>query len=254
MNGKVGLGIWLVALALAASVSVAAPGKDVSYKSGEETVKGYLAMPGGPGPHPALVVIHEWWGLNDWVKQQADRFAGQGYVALAIDLYRGDVATKPEEAHELMRGVPDDRAKRDLLSAQAFLAGLEGVDKDRIGVIGWCMGGGYALELAQASETLAAAVICYGHLATEEDSLKSIHAPILGIFAAEDRGITPDSVKAFDAALKKLGHAVEVHEYEGVGHAFMNPNNKDGYSAAKAKEAWSVIDAWLAQQLEPTRK
>jgi len=250
MKARSCLRVGMAIVALAASAAWAGQGKDVEYKSGDEMVKGYLAVAQGTGPHPALVVIHEWWGLNDWVKEQADRFAGQGYTALALDLYRGKVATSPEEAHELMRGVPEDRAKRDLLAAQAYLAGLEGVDKSKIGVIGWCMGGGYALELAQASDTLAAAVICYGHLATEEASLKTIHAPILGIFGAEDKGIPPESVKAFEAALQKLGHPVEAHIFDGVGHAFMNPNNKQGYNAEKAKQAWEIVDAWLAKALK----
>lgn len=242
--------VWAAVLGLTAGAAWAGSGKEVEYGSGTETVKGYLARPEGEGPHPGLVVIHEWWGLNDWVKEQADRFAEQGYMALAVDLYRGKVAASAEEAHELMRGVPEDRAKRDLLAAQAYLTTVGGVDKTRIGAIGWCMGGGYALTLAQASETLAAAVVCYGHLATEESSLKAIHAPVLGIFGAEDRGIPVDSVKNFEAALKAMNHAVDVHIYEGVGHAFMNPNNKAGYNEAKAKEAWAVIDEWLTKTLK----
>src|SRR5205085_5929093 len=110
-----------VVLTLAAT-SFAVEGKSVSYKSGDETINGMLYTPAGKGPFPALIVIHEWWGLNDWVKEQASKFADQGYVALAVDLYRGKVATTPEEAHELMRGVPEDRAKRDLHAAFAFVA------------------------------------------------------------------------------------------------------------------------------------
>src|SRR5215468_7973826 len=108
-------------LALAAT-SFAATAKEVSYKSGDETVKGVLYTPAGSGPFPGVVVIHEWWGLNDWVKEQASKLADQGYVALAIDLYRGKVADNPDLAHELMRGTPDDRAKRDLNAAFEFLS------------------------------------------------------------------------------------------------------------------------------------
>ena len=100
--------------------SFAVDGKTVSYKSGDETVQGVLYTPAGKGPFPALVVIHEWWGLNDWVKEQAAKLAGEGYAALAIDLYRGKVATTPDEAHEIMRGVPEDRAARDLRAAVAL--------------------------------------------------------------------------------------------------------------------------------------
>src|SRR6476660_4602596 len=112
----------LLALTLVFSITaLAADGKPVSYKSGDETVQAILYTPQGNGPFPALVVIHEWWGLNDWVKDQASKLADQGYAALAIDLYRGKVATTPDLAHELMRGVPDDRAARDLHEAVAFL-------------------------------------------------------------------------------------------------------------------------------------
>src|SRR5213082_255629 len=114
--------------------------KDVSYKSGSETVHCILYTPAGKGPFPGIIVIHEWWGLNDWVKEQASKLADQGYVALAVDLYRGKVATTPEEAHEVMRGVPENRAKQDLDAAFTFLKSQNNVKGDRIGSIGWCMG------------------------------------------------------------------------------------------------------------------
>ena len=111
----------LITVALLASTALAADSKSVSYKSGDETVQAVLYTPSGKGPFPAIIVIHEWWGLNDWVKDQAAKLAGEGYEALAIDLYRGKVATTPEQAHEIMRGVPEDRARRDLHAAFAFL-------------------------------------------------------------------------------------------------------------------------------------
>src|SRR3974377_1080484 len=116
-----------------AATSFAADGKPVTYKSGDETISGILYTPKGKGPFPALVVIHEWWGLNDWVKDQASKLADQGYVTLAVDLYRGKVAKTPDEAHEIMRGVPEDRAKRDLHAAFEFLKSQADVKKDRIG-------------------------------------------------------------------------------------------------------------------------
>jgi len=159
--------------------SFAADSLPVSYKSGDETVNAILYTPQGKGPFPAIVVIHEWWGLNDWVKEEASKLADQGYMALAIDLYRGKVATTPDEAHEIMRGVPQDRATRDLLAATGYLRAQKNVDPKRVGSIGWCMGGGYSLDLALNDPKLKAAVINYGHLATEEASLKKIDAAIL---------------------------------------------------------------------------
>src|SRR4051812_44145617 len=113
--------VVLAIVLLLVSTAFSVTGKDVTYKSGDETVKGILYTPEGKGPFPALVVIHEWWGLNDWVKDQASKLADQGYVTLAVDLYRGKVATTAEQAHEIMRGVPDDRATRDLLAASSYL-------------------------------------------------------------------------------------------------------------------------------------
>src|ERR1700688_5070714 len=240
----------LILLALFASVSFAADGKPVSYKSGDETVQALLYAPAGKGPFPALVVIHEFWGLNDWVKEQASRLADQGYVALAIDLYRGKVATTPDMAHELMRGVPEDRAKRDLHAAVVFLKSQPNVKKDRIGAIGWCMGGGYALDVALQEPDLATVVINYGHLATDPEALKKINAPILGIFGGQDRGITPDDVHKFEAAMKQVGKKVEIKIYDDAGHAFENPNNKDGYRAADAADAWKRAVDFLASTLQ----
>ena len=110
---------WVILLLAASALAV--PTKEVTYRSGNETVKAILYAPEGKGPFPGIVVIHEWWGLNDWVKEQAAKLAGEGYEALAIDLYRGKVATTPEEAHEIMRGVPEDRVKRDLEAGFEFL-------------------------------------------------------------------------------------------------------------------------------------
>jgi len=243
--------ILLLMLLTAMTISAfAATGTPVSYKSGDETVKGILYTPQGKGPFPALVVIHEWWGLNDWVKEQASKLADEGYVALAIDLYRGKVATTPEEAHEIMRGVPEDRANRDLLAATAYLRSLKNVNPAKVGDIGWCMGGGYALDLAIADPKLKAAVINYGHLASDQATLKNIHAAILGIFGGQDRGIPVDDVKKFEANLKALGKTVEIKIFPDAGHAFENPNNKQGYRADDAKQAWELTASFLAKYLK----
>jgi len=241
----------LLSLILSLSMcAVAADGKSVSYKSGDETVAGTLYAPAGKGPFPALIVIHEWWGLNDWVKEQASKLADEGYVALAVDLYRGKVADTPDLAHELMRGVPTDRAARDLRAAFDFLAKQPNVKKDRIGSIGWCMGGGYSLDVALAEPTLAAAVINYGHLATDPAELKKINAPILGSFGGQDRGIAPDDVKKFQQSLDQLGKKADIKIYPDAGHAFENPNNQQGYRADDANDAWQRTVDFLARNLK----
>ena len=235
---------------LGAVAAFAATSKPVSYKSGDETVQAVLYTPEGKGPFPGIVVIHEWWGLNDWVKEQAGKLADQGYAALAIDLYRGKVATTPDEAHEIMRGVPEDRAARDLHAAFEYLKSQPEVRKERIGSIGWCMGGGYSLDMALAEPSLAADVINYGHLAADEQSINKIKAPVLGIFGAQDRGIPVEDVKKFGQALKQAGNKVEIVIYPNAGHAFQNPNNKSGYRAEDAADAWKHTVDFLASTLK----
>jgi len=238
-------------LSLACSAS-AAPVRDenVTFKSGEETVTGYLALPDAAGPHPALVVIHEWWGLNDWIKEQARRFAEQGYVALAPDLYRGQVTGDPAVAHELSRGMPQDRAVRDLRAAFAYLAARSDVNKAKIGSVGWCMGGGLSLQLAVNEPQLAASVVYYGAMPTNPEDIKKIQAPVLGNFGADDRGIKVESVQAFEKAMKAAAKSIDIKIYEGAGHAFQNPNNKLGFRQNAADDAWKRTLEFLNKQLK----
>ncbi|HXP15863.1 MAG TPA: dienelactone hydrolase family protein [Terriglobales bacterium] len=242
--------VCLIGSLLLAVSAFAATSKPVSYKSGAETVPGMLYAPEGNGPFPALVVIHEYWGLNDWVKEQAAKLADQGYVTLAVDLYRGKVATTPEEAHEIMRGVPEDRAARDLHAAVEFLQSQANVKKDRVGSIGWCMGGGYSLNVALHEPSLAATVINYGHLATDADSLRKINAAILGIFGGQDRGIPVDDVKKFEQTLKQQGKKVEIVIYPDAGQTFENPNNKTAYRPDDAADAWKRTISFLEGTLK----
>jgi carboxymethylenebutenolidase len=222
----------------------------VTYKSGTENVDGYLALPVGGGRHPAIILIHEWWGLNDWVKDQAKQFAADGYVALAVDLYRGQVGTTPDEAHILMRGLPDDRGLRDLESAFAYLASRPDVEANKIGSIGWCMGGGWSIKLAEDQPKLAAFVVNYGPLPTDPAIIAKIKAPMLGNFGADDKGIPPESVRAFDAAMKADGKRPDIKIYEGAGHAFQNPNNKDGYRKEATEDADKRITSFFHKELQ----
>jgi carboxymethylenebutenolidase len=237
------------AMATVTTVNKVLVGSNVTFTSSPGDGSGYLALPAGAGKHPAIIVIQEWWGLNDWIKQQADRFASQGYVALAPDLYRGRVATDANLAHELSRGLPQDRAMSDLRGAFNYLAARRDVDAKHIGVIGWCMGGGYAIDFALAEPRLAAVVMNYGHTVTDPAKIASLHAPLLGNFGGADRGIPAADVQAFDAALKKAGKSSDIKIYDGAGHAFMNPNNTGGYVEAAAKDAWTRIDAFFTHHL-----
>ena len=241
----------LVVLSLAFVAGARAAEEKASFKSGEETATGVLVTPEGKGPFPAVVVIQEWWGLNDWVKEQARALAKEGYVALAVDLYRGKVTDKQEEAHQLMSGLPPDRAMRDLKAAFSHLAARKDVRKDRIGAIGWCMGGRYTLALATEEPTMAAVVAYYGAPPTDEAAIARIKAPVLGNFGAEDKGPSPDQVNAFGTAMKKAGKSSDLKIYDGAGHAFANVNNPwGGYREAAAKDAWARTTAFFAKYLK----
>jgi carboxymethylenebutenolidase len=231
------------------SVFAAVQSRPVSFPSGGEKVDGILYTPSTPGRHPAIVVIHEWWGLVPWVKEQASDLAGQGYVTLAVDLYRGKTADNPETAHVLMRGLTEDRGVRDLVAAVNYLKSLKSVDPNRLGAVGWCMGGTYAALLAVADPDLRAVAINYGALPTDSASLKRIRAAILGNFGALDQGITPDDVHTFASSMKALGKPVDVKIYPDAGHAFENPGNKGGYRPADSKDAHQRMKAFFREHL-----
>jgi carboxymethylenebutenolidase len=243
---------WLAAFMFAGLLApVFAAEQTVSFKSGSETASGLLVTPEGKGPFPAVVVIQEWWGLNDWVKEQARALAKEGYAALAVDLYRGKVTANQDEAHQLMMGLPPDRALRDLKAAFAFLQARPDAKKNRIGSIGWCLGGRYSLALAVEEPTLAAAVAYYGAPPTDDTAIAKIQAPLLGNFGGDDKGPAPEQVKAFEAAMKKAGKSVDIKIYEGAPHAFANVNNPwGGYREAAAKDAWARSLAFFAKHLK----
>jgi carboxymethylenebutenolidase len=219
--------------------------EQVTFKSGDDKGSGYLARPEGKGPYPGIIVIQEWYGVNDWVKDNAKRLAGQGYVCLAVDLYRGKVAKDGGAASKMMKGLPRDRALKDLKGGVDFLTKHEAVNKDKIGVIGWCMGGGYALQLALADKRVVACVICYGRVETDPDKLKPLNASVLGVFGKEDKGIPIANVRKFGQALKKAGKTVEeIGEYDG-GHGFMREKDDK-----ETKRAYEKIDKYFAKALK----
>ena len=243
--------ILLSALLIAMTVSAfAADGKPVSYKSGDETVNAILYTPQGKGPFPALVVIHEWWGLNDWVKDKP-----RSWPTRAISRWRStSIAARwrprPRRHTRSCAACPAIAPTATCWPRAAYLRSQKNVDPAKVGAIGWCMGGGYALDLAIADPKLKAAVINYGHLASDQATLQKIHAAILGIFGGQDKGIPPADVNKFEADLKALGKPVEIKIFPDAGHAFENPNNKQGYRADDAKQAWELTTAFLAKYLK----
>lgn len=210
----------------------------VEFKSGDQTLSGFLALPDENGKHPAMIVIHESWGPNDWVKEQTEKLAEQGYVALAVDLYRGKTPTDAAEAHELMRALSQDGAIKDLRAAFGYLAARPDVKPDNIGVVGWGTGGAWAMRLAAHEPKLKACVVNYGALPTDPGDLQNIGAAVLGNFGALDKGITPDDVKAFQVSMTKLQKFVSLKIYDNAGHGFENPNDANAYRPEAAADAW----------------
>jgi carboxymethylenebutenolidase len=211
--------------------------------------KAYLSLPeGAQAPMPAIVVIHEWWGLNQHIKYWADRLAADGYAALAVDLYAGQVATTPEEAMSLMKSVDEGRAKEIIQAAHAYLAQEGRIGASKRGSIGWCFGGGWSLQTAMGTPDLDAAVVYYGHLVDDPEQLEAISAPMMGVFGNLDTGIPPASVDAFEKAMADAGKPLELHRYD-ANHAFANPSSAR-YDHEAAAQAWKKTRAFFAKQLK----
>lgn len=237
----------------AAIVGKATPpgGQDVRYLPGDEATRGYLAVPEGEGPFPAVILIHEWNGLVDRVRQVADALADEGYVALAADLYRGRTGGNREENVSLMEEARSDPAGMvaNLDAALGFLRARPDVT-GRVVAIGWCFGGGVALSYALEGEAHEGTAIFYGRLVDDPERLARISHPIYGTFAELDRGIPPEAVHRFVAALREAGVENDVHIYDGVGHGFWLYVERDPERAAgPARDAWERLRSYLRRVL-----
>jgi carboxymethylenebutenolidase len=201
-------------------------------------VLGFLARPSSGGTAPGILVIHEWWGLNDNIRAMTRRLAGEGYVALAVDLYEGGVAEERDEARRLMQAAlaRPERILDNLRAAHRFLAQEQGAP--RTGSIGWCFGGGWSLQAALALPgELDASVMYYGRVESDPARLAALETPLLGLFGGEDRGIPVEGVRTFERELAALGKPAEIRIYEGADHAFANPSGTR-YQPEAAEDAW----------------
>jgi carboxymethylenebutenolidase len=211
--------------------------------------KAYLAEPKGAS-RGAVLVVHEWWGLNDHIKHEADLLARAGYLALAVDLYEGTVATTPEAAGKAMQAVDAARALAVEKAGITFL--LKSAPGKKLATIGWCFGGGHSLEASLAAAELgtpvAGTVIYYGLPIDDVSKLKTLKGAVLGIWAKQDGWITPEKVAAFDTALTQAGVAHTFHSYD-ADHAFANPTGGK-YNPPAARDADAVRAAFLAQVLK----
>ena len=212
--------------------------------------RAYLSLPEGKtAPVPGVIVIHEWWGLNDHIMHWADRLAADGHAALAVDLYGGVVATTREDAMATMKKVDDAKARAVLVAAHRFLVEDERVKAPRTASIGWCFGGGWSMQAAMALPELDAAVVYYGHVPTDAKAFAPVKAHVLGVFGNQDEGIPPKHVDAFDAALTAAGVKHRILRYDAP-HAFANPSSP-AYHATEAAAAWAEARAFLRAELSP---
>jgi carboxymethylenebutenolidase len=226
----------------------------VSYHSGTQVLRGTLYRPAGTHQLPAVVVVHGDFGVTDSERDKARRLADAGFIALVVDLYRGQAVTNVFDAHIMDRAMPEEQVQGDVKAAVDCLAGRQDVRRDAIGIAGWDSGGGYALDAAIHDPRLRAVVIGYGRLVTDPASLAPLQASVLGIFAGQDEGISPETIGQFRAAMKKAGKRLAgVEVFPGCKHGFMNPTSTDAPSpeAARASaDAWSKIESFLAAELK----
>ena len=256
--GGLGLSVLLIAL-LAGSIAydawfgrhsteftnVSFPGQDGT------TLHGYLALPDGPGPQPAVLLIHEWWGLNEGILVLADALAAEGYVVLAADAYRGQLTRQVPRALWLRLTIPETQVRTDLDDALDYLLAQGEVDPARVATMGFCFGGGESLQLGlRQSERLAVTILYYGSVVTEIEALRPLRDQqgVLGIFGAEDQQIFVEDVLEFETALNSLAIANEVTIYEGVGHAFLSEDNFE--EPGTAGDAWQQTLEFLATNLQ----
>ncbi len=212
---------------------------------------GFLAMPRDAiDPPPGVLVIHEWWGLNDNIKAMTRRLAAEGYIALAVDLYGDAVADDPERAEELMTDAVSapETVRSNLRQAHEYLS--EHALSPRTGVIGWCLGGGWSLQAAlMLPAELDAMVMYYGQLETSEQRLRELSTPMLGLFGELDESIPAPDVRRFRSRLREMGKDADIHIYPGVGHAFANPSGGN-YDARAAEDAWNRTLEFLDRHLK----
>jgi carboxymethylenebutenolidase len=223
-------------------------GEMVEFPVTGGSIEGYEALPelgGGPG----VVVIQEWWGLVDHIKDVCDRFAAAGFVALAPDLYHGKSTKSPDEAGKLMMALRINEAEKELEGAADYLLKHDAVTSRKIGVVGFCMGGALSLYTATRNTNIGACVVFYGGHPNVKPDLPNLHAPMLGLYAGKDGFVTPQSVRELESKLKALGKPVEAVIYPGTDHAFFNDSRPEVYNAEAAADAWQRTVDFLHKHL-----
>ena len=217
----------------------------VNFSAYGSDASGYLARPKGVGSWPAVVVVQEWWGLDDHIKSVAVRFAEAGFAAVAPDLYRGAVAKEPNDAQRLVMSIQMDQALKDIQSAVDYLTAQSFIAPKRAGVVGFCFGGGLAMEMAYKGNNLGAVATFYGASASPSDAnLQQVQVPVIGFYGADDNSIPADRIKHWYSTLTAEGKIAESHTYTGAPHAFFN-DTRTSYNAAAAQDAWPRVQNWF---------
>jgi carboxymethylenebutenolidase len=214
---------------------------NVEFKTNGETAQGFLAHPDGDGPFPGVIVVQEWWGLDDHIKDVAQRFANEGFAAFAPDLYHGKIAAEPDEAQKLMMSLDMNRAAKELIAAAEHLTRQPIIAGRGIGATGFCMGGGLALTLACNSPHIKAAAPFYGVNPNPVDKVKDLNGPVLAIYAENDDFAGPSVRNDLETALKQHGKQYEIKTYPGTHHAFFNDTRPDVYARDAAADAWQRV-------------
>jgi carboxymethylenebutenolidase len=242
----------LIAALLVAQADGDIEGKKVRFVNGKVGFQALEYVPAGKGPFPAIIVVHGDFGLTPWTQKQCSRLAAKGYHVLALDLYNGQLAKDVEQAHILERGLEDAKVHAQLKLAVDRLSKTTGVRKDAIGILGWDIGGGFALDMALRDDRLKAAVNCYGRLTTDAKELANLHPALLCLFAGKDEGIPRETIDQFKAVLKKAGKEAAIHVYADSPACFMDPDSPYHGGRVDAKviaDAWDRIEKHLAASL-----
>jgi len=240
------------ATATAPKMSMSPLGTMVEYKSGDLTIPAYLARPPKQKTAPAVLVIHEVFGLNDHIKNVADRIAHEGYVALAPNFFVRANLTPPKDASDMQAirkaasSIPNDAAIKDMQAGLDFLKADKGV-KPKLASIGFCMGGGFSYQIATHTKDLAGAVIFYGR--TPIELVPQVSCPLLASFGALDTGIPAEQVQAWVDALKKAGKSVDAKIYPNAKHGFFNDTRPEAYNAEAAADAWQRVLKFFHERL-----
>jgi carboxymethylenebutenolidase len=221
---------------------------DIEFPIADGTAPGYLAEPAGNGP--GVIVLQEWWGLDEHIRSLCDRLATEGFYALAPDLYRGETTAQPDEAQQKMMAMSMEQVEQDMCGAADHLASLPGVDGPGVGAVGFCLGGGLAIWAAATCPNIAAAVTYYYVMPHGKPDFTKIKGPVLGHFGTADEFIPLEDANKLESELEDAGVETTFHYYDGAGHAFFNDTNRLGtYDKAHAETSWERTVSFLRAAL-----